>query len=217
MQNPAEKIRGQACGIPFDELRALSDEELFVHLGHEDADAVAVLYQRYRRLVFAVALQILRDEGEAEDVLQNVFVDIYKTSLRYDPSRGSVRVWVLQFAYHRSFRRRRQLRSRQFYSTVELSEVEDSISVPSPAVSAVENRHFMKKALTVLGAPQKQVLELACYDGLSLRDIAEATGEKLSNVRHHYYRGLEILRARLSLRKEKEVSGSRKEAPDATT
>jgi RNA polymerase sigma-70 factor (ECF subfamily) len=217
MGNPPEKFRGTTCGVSFEELRALSDEDLFVHLGHADADAVAVLYQRYRRLVFAVALQVLRDEGEAEDVLQNVFVDLYKTPLRYDPSRGSVRIWVLQFAYHRSFRRRRQLKSRHFYSTVEISEVQDSITITSPAVSAVENRHFMNKVLTVLGASQKQVLELACYDGLSLRDIADATGEKLANVRHHYYRGLQVLRARLNLRKEEEGPGSRKEAPDATT
>jgi hypothetical protein len=72
--------------VSFEELRSLSDEDLFVHLAHEDADAVALLYQRYRRLVFAVAFQVLRDQGEAEDVVQNVFVDLYKINLRYDPA-----------------------------------------------------------------------------------------------------------------------------------
>jgi hypothetical protein len=82
MWNSERTPRGATCGVSFEDLRSLSDEDLFHHLAHEDADAVALLYQRYRRLVFAVAFQVLRDQGEAEDVVQNVFVDLYKTNLR---------------------------------------------------------------------------------------------------------------------------------------
>jgi RNA polymerase sigma-70 factor (ECF subfamily) len=217
MGNVEKPACGATCGVSFDDLLGLSDEELFVHLGHQDADAVAVLYQRYKRLVFAVASQILRDDGEAEDVLQNVFVDIFKTNLRYDPARGTVKMWILQFAYHRSFRRRRQLKSRHFYSSVELSEVHDSLAAMSFAITEVENKHFTGKVLKTLGGAQKRVLELACQDGMSLQDIAAATGEKIENVRHHYYRGLQVLRAKFRVSKEVKMSGPRKEASDATT
>ena len=213
LQNPPY---GATCGVSFEDLRGLSDEDLFVHLGHQDADAVAVLYQRYRRLVFAVASQILRDDGEAEDLLQNVFVDIFKTNLRYDSARGSVKMWILQFAYHRSFRRKRQLKSRQFYNSVEISEVHDLIPMSSVAVADIENKHFTVKALKTLAGSQKRVLELHCQDGMSLRDIAAATGEKIENVRHHYYRGLQTLRAKFRVSKELKMSGARKEATDGT-
>jgi RNA polymerase sigma-70 factor (ECF subfamily) len=217
MWNSKRTPRGATCGVSFEDLRSLSDEDLFHHLAHEDADAVALLYQRYRRLVFAVAFQVLRDQGEAEDVVQNVFVDLYKTNLRYDPSRGTVKIWILQFAYHRSFRQKRRLKACQFYTTVELSEIQDSIPIESPLVADVENRQLVAKACEALGDSQKQVIEMACYEGLSLRDIAEATGKKLANVRHHYYRGLRTLRAHLRLQKEGEVPRRQKEAPDATT
>jgi RNA polymerase sigma-70 factor (ECF subfamily) len=216
MWNSEKAPRGATCGVSFEDLCSLSDEELFCHLGHEDADAVALLYQRYRRLVFAVAFQILRDQGEAEDVVQNVFVDLYKTSLRYDPARGTVKIWILQFAYHRSFRQLRRLKACQFYTTVELSQIQDSIPTDSPLVADVENRQLVAKACEALGDSQKQVIEMVCYEGLSLRDIAEATGKKLANVRHHYYRGLQTLRTHLRLRKESDVSRRQKEAPDAT-
>jgi RNA polymerase sigma-70 factor, ECF subfamily len=216
MGNLGNASCGATCGVSFDDLRGLSDEDLLVHLGHQDADAVAVLFERYRRLVFSVASQILRDDGEAEDVLQNVFVDIFKTNLRYDPARGTVKMWILQFVYHRSFRRRRQLKARHFYTTVELSEVHDVLAMTDLAVADVENKHLTRKALKTLGGAQKRVLELAC-DGMSLRDIATATGEKIENVRHHYYRGLQTLRAKFKVSKEVKISGPRKEATDATT
>lgn len=214
LEKPAS---GATCGISFEDLRGLSDEELFVHLGHQDADALAVLYQRYRRLVFAVASQILRDDGEAEDVLQNVFVDIFRTSLRYGPARGTVKMWILQFAYHRSFRQRRQLKCRHFYSNVEISEVLDTLTITSLAVTDIENKHFTRKALETLGGAQKRVLQMACQDGLSLRDIAGVTGEKIENVRHHYYRGLQTLRAKFRVSRDLKLSGPRKEVTDATT
>jgi RNA polymerase sigma-70 factor (ECF subfamily) len=209
------KSGGTTCGISLSQLRDLSDEELLEHLGHQDADALALLYQRYRRLVFTVAFQILRDRGEAEDLVQNVFVDVYKTPLRYDPERGSVKVWILQFAYHRSFRRKRQLASRHFYTALELSEVQDTVSTSSAALANVENERVMAKAFETLGESQRQVIEMACYEGLSLRDIADATGKNLGNVRHHYYRGLQTLRERLN-GKEPKVARRRKEPSDAT-
>jgi len=204
---------GSTCGISFENLRCLSDEELFAHLEHEDPDAVAVLYQRYKRLVFAVALKILRDDGEAEDVVQNVFVDIVRTTLRYDPSRGTVKIWILQFAYHRSFRRRRQLTSRHFYSNVGLSEIQNDITASNPVTSEVENRHLLSKALSSLKGSQRHVLELASRDDLSLRDIAKVTGETLGNIRHHYYRGLQTLRARLIGRTDVQIPPTEEGGP----
>jgi len=203
------------CLYSFERLSRLADEELLEHVEHRDADAIAVLYQRYCRLVFGVAYRVLRDRGEAEDVVQNVFVDLYKTSLRFDPARGTAKVWILQFAYSRSFRRKRQLSCRHFYSTVDIAEVQESLPLNASRAEAVENRHAVSSALAVLAEPQRQVLQLAS-EGHTLRDIAEQTGEKLSNVRHHYYRGLAKLRLHFGIAGEG-AARQRKEAADATT
>jgi RNA polymerase sigma-70 factor (ECF subfamily) len=203
------------CLYSFERLSRLADEELLVHVEHRDADAVAVLYQRYRRLVFGVAYRVLHDRGEAEDVVQNVFVDLYKTSLRFDSARGTAKIWILQFAYSRSFRRKRQLSCRRFYSTVDIAEVQESLPVTASTAEIVENSHAVSSALQVLGEPQRHVLQLAS-EGHTLRDIAERTGERLSNVRHHYYRGLAKLRVHFGVAQEG-AAQQRKEAADATT
>ena len=71
MWKPWNPSKGASCGASFDALLRLSDEELFVHVQHEDGDAIAILYERYRRLVRRIALQVLGDEGEAEDTVQS--------------------------------------------------------------------------------------------------------------------------------------------------
>lgn len=218
----SSRSRGRTCATPtatacrfsFDDLTVLSDEDLLSHLDHRHADAVAVLYQRYRRLVFSVALQILGDYGESEDVVQNVFLDIYRTSLRFDPERGTVKMWVLQFAYSRSFRRRQQLVTRKFYSSVDISEVENSLAAEASNNQSIENTCAVGSALENLGGEQKRVVELVSQ-GHSLRDIAEATGQKLANVRHHYYRGLAKLR--MQFRQRGERSRQSEEAADVIT
>jgi RNA polymerase sigma-70 factor (ECF subfamily) len=208
--------RGSSCGLSFDELRVLPDEELFSHLEHHDGDALAVLYQRFRRLVYGVSLRILRDQGEAEDIVQQVFVDIYNTTLRYDPNRGTVRVWILQFAYHRSLRRKRQLQIRHFYNHIELSDAGESLIVQTNVLAGVENRQLATAALQALNGSQKVVIELACYEGHSLREISEITGETLANIRHYYYRGLKKLRQHLTLERSQREKRGREAADDGS-
>src|SRR5215468_2967035 len=79
-------------------------------------DALGVLFDRYYRLIFDVAKRILRDRGEAEDLMQDVFIEVYRKADLYDSSRGSVKTWLLQYAYHRSFNRRKYLALRSFYN-----------------------------------------------------------------------------------------------------
>jgi RNA polymerase sigma-70 factor (ECF subfamily) len=160
-------------------------------------DALTVLFERYHSLVFNIAFKIVRDPGEAEDVMQNVFLEIYRAVARFDPAKGSTKVWLLQYAYHRAINRRQYLNARNFYTqkSVEdlgpfLSEEHSILGRYAPA----EVNRLLQQALATLGKPQKQVIELASYEGLSMNEIADRTGDSLSNVRHHYYRGLQKLR-----------------------
>jgi DNA-directed RNA polymerase specialized sigma24 family protein len=79
-------------------------------------DAFAAIVDRYQRLVFSVTVRIVKDEGEAEDVVQIVFLDIFRDVGKFDASRGTLKVWLLQYAYSRSMNRRQHLECRQFYS-----------------------------------------------------------------------------------------------------
>ena len=86
-------------------------------------DALAVLFERYQRLVFSIALKIVRDRGEAEDVTQNVFLEIYRSVAQFDPPKGTTKVWLLQYAYHRAFNRKQSLNARNFYDQESIADL----------------------------------------------------------------------------------------------
>src|SRR5258708_2947574 len=79
----------EPCGLAYRVLQRLTDEELMRHLRGGHHDALTVLFDRYHRLVLKVALSIVRDSGEAQDVVQEVFLQVYRTVVRFDPARGS--------------------------------------------------------------------------------------------------------------------------------
>src|SRR5256885_9621293 len=104
-----------------------ADADLLAEMHMPDSEALSALCGRYPRLVHRVAAAILRDEGEAEDVTQEVFLEVYRKSPLYEPSRGAVRVWLLQYAYRQSLRRRAVLRRRAAYGCEPLDGVEPPI------------------------------------------------------------------------------------------
>jgi RNA polymerase sigma-70 factor, ECF subfamily len=182
----------------FSQLKLLTDDQLMVRLQEGVGDALAVLFERYQRLVFSIALKIVRDRGEAEDVTQNVFLEIYRSVAQFDPQKGTLKIWLLQFAYHRAFNRKQYLNTRNFYnqeSEEDLDAFSRSEFLTSGRYARVELRLLLQEGLASLGESQKRVVELASYDGLSMQEIADKTGNSLSNVRHHYYRGLQKLRS----------------------
>jgi RNA polymerase sigma-70 factor, ECF subfamily len=178
------------------QLQHLSDEQLMVCLQGGQGDALAVLFDRYQKLVLSIALRIVRDPGEAEDVTQTVFLDVYRAVAQFDPGKGNTKVWLMQYAYHRAINRRQHLQGREFYKNTELEELDTQ---PMEAhqtfgLSAPETKALVRQSMDALSDVQKSVIEMACYEGLSMREIAERTGESFVSVRHHYYRGLQKLR-----------------------
>ena len=106
----------------WEELPRLSDAQVIACLQGGQKDALAVLFDRYQKLVLSIALKIVRDRGEAEEVTQTVFLDIYRAVAQFDPRKGSTKVWLMQYAYHRAINRRQHLRGRDFYQNTELEE-----------------------------------------------------------------------------------------------
>lgn len=205
MTNPSfSQPRGR---IPYSELQTLSDERLVQEIHSGNADAFAVVFKRFHRLVHVTALNILRDAGEAEDMTQTVFLEIYRRLGQFDPARGTLKVWLLQFAYSRSMHRRNYLFVRRFHSQVELSTVEEQDGHWSPSrLQPQERARLTNEVIAVLPSPQRETIEMHFFEGLTLKEIARRRNENLSNVRHHYYRGLERLRFYLESSVQRELA-----------
>jgi len=181
----------------YAELALHSDEALMAHLQEGHHDALAVLFDRYHRLALKVALRILRDTGEAEDLVQSVFLEILRCAAQFNPARGSAKVWILQYVYHRGFNRRQYLNLRGIYLPPERPAParKDAITNYSKSPDALISSRTVEQALRHLNKLQRKTLEMAFYEGLTMHEIAESTGESFDSVRHYYYRGLEKLRS----------------------
>jgi RNA polymerase sigma-70 factor (ECF subfamily) len=168
------------------------------HLRAGCNDALAILFDRYNRLVLSIALKIVRDPGEAEDVMQTVFLEIFLSVAQFDAAKGTTKVWILQYAYHRAINHRKRLNARNFYSQTDLEGVENRLHKTASTLDNLtqdELKHLLRQGLVTLSSAQKRVIELASSNGLSMKEIAGKTGDSLVNVRHHYYRGLQKLRS----------------------
>ena len=179
------------------ERRVPTDEEVMARLQNHDSAALEVLFDRYARLVFRIARGVLRDVGEAEDVVQEAFIHLFKKCALFDPSKGSAKNWILQTALHRALDRKAHLARRGFYVGTEVGVVGDTLLGNTDVereVGSRLNRLRLEKAFAELPENQRATLELFYFEGLDLREISAKLNEPLGNTRHHFYRGLERLR-----------------------
>jgi RNA polymerase sigma-70 factor (ECF subfamily) len=182
---------------------------VMAHLVAGHGDAVAVLLDRYVRLVTSIAYKIVRDQSESEDVAQEVFVDLCRTAAQFDPCKGTAKMWIIRTAYRRSLTRRRNLKIRDERFP---AGIEDILNLPNGADSGVgmrlslyESQRLVRQLLGQLDSAQRVILELVFFHGLTLRDVAANTGTTLESVRHRYYRSIEKLRRLI----EEERAGER--------
>jgi RNA polymerase sigma-70 factor (ECF subfamily) len=174
-------------------LNACSDERLAsVFLtGHHDA--LAVLFDRYNRLAYSIAVRIVKDESEAEDIVQTVFLDISRAMGNFNPERGSLKVWLLQYAYHRALHRKRHLMANRFYSWVELEDAQHESYTP-PVSEALERAQLLQKLLEQTTTQRRSILELTYCEGLTANEVSVRLGLSVNVVRHELYRALSELR-----------------------
>jgi len=182
-------------------LGILSDEELLRLVVKGSAESVGALFRRHGRAVLQVVWRVLRDESEAADVRQDVFLYIFEKARLFDPSKGSGSSWIMQVAYHRAIDRRRYLTSRQHYVAPLFDEQQSSIGAAPPSTDVIDGKAILDHLRATLSAEQRETLELHLFEGYSLREIAERSGQSLGNVRHHYYRALDRLRKHFFPRK----------------
>jgi len=191
------------CAPGVAQAQESTDEEIMARLKAGDANVLGVLFDRYSRLVLDIALHILHDRGEAEEIVQEVFLFLYQKAKLFDASKGRAKSWIVAVTRYQSLDRRSYLDRRGFYAgTVAfLDDILASASDLEREVQARISRAQLEKAFQRLPEKQRRALELYYFEGLELREISEKLNEPLGNVRHHYYRGMEQLRRSAIVRK----------------
>ena len=197
-QPVAPKTATSVFSGPLLGMRDWTDEDVMEQMREGNPNALPILFDRFHRLVLKVALRILRDPGETEDIMQDIFLEIFRKAGQFDPAKGSTKTWILQYAYHRSLSRRQYLALRNFYDRHQASELDviesNRVDVSWRGLTFQEWGRVIQQGLATLNEKQRTTIELCCFQGLLLSEIAERTKESLPNVRHHYYRGLQALR-----------------------
>lgn len=190
--NDGPSAETMAAHIPWEKR---TDEDLLFQVGGGSKEALSNLFQRHARQVFNVARRILRDDAEAEDLLQDCFLFLSQKAKTFDRKKSSAISWIIQMAYHRAIDRRRFLTFRQHYNSQELDEDRQHANAGQISINDVAARALLGKLRDNLSEEQRQTLELHFFEGYTFHEIAERTGQAFGNVRHHYYRGLEKLRS----------------------
>ena len=180
-----------------------SDEVLLSNVAGGDQQALGCLFERYGRLLRSIAARILGDCSEAEDLVQDLFLFIHRKSVIFDGSKSSARSWIVQMAYHRAISRRRYLVTRQFYTHRQIEGISEQVVAAATtendySAEAVLGRNGLEKVMEALTDDQRETLQLHFFEGYTLAEISDKLGQPHGNVRHHYYRGLALLRKQMS-------------------
>jgi RNA polymerase sigma-70 factor (ECF subfamily) len=179
------------------ELARADEQDLMKAVAEADPSALAVLHDRHAPIVFAVCLRILRDASEAEEVLEDAFLQLWERAAQYDPARGSVVAYLLTLARSRAAERVRRRARRERILRALPPDVAEGPLAPLQHSLVSERRARVRAALDALPPAQRESLELAFLDGLTHLEIAERLGEPLGTVKTRIRAGLARLRAPL--------------------
>ena len=160
-----------------------------------DGEAFRRFYDRYAALVFTFAIRLLSSRSDAEDLLQEVFLQVWRQAQSYSPERGSPEAWLITMTRSRAIDKLRSIRRRDMspLSPDEPARLEGSMPV-EPPTQALEAKLMLQGVLTKLPEEQRAVLELAYFDGLTQSEIAARLREPLGTVKTRMRAGLERLR-----------------------
>lgn len=180
-------------------LRASDDLAIVRRMVAGEPEALAELYDRFAPLVLAVARRILGAAGDAEEVLQEAFLQVWNQAERYDAGRSSVSTWLVLIARTRALDRLRSRGARDRTAAAAAAEPPppDTSSRLDEHVLHRERRRRVKEVLSAIPEEQRRVLELAFYEGLSQSEISTRTGTPLGTVKTRALLGMKKLREAL--------------------
>ncbi len=197
LPNPASKPTERA--LQTVDLSGARDRELVRRVVDGDEDAFRGLFRRYGPTALAVARRIVRQPFLAEEIVQEVFLAVWRNPGGYDPQRGSVKAWLMGMTHHRAVDavRREEANRRRTEEAVPETDVEDPAVVVVEELGLPEERRAVRSALDALPPEQRQVIELMYYRGLPQSKIAETLELPLGTVKSRTLLGMRKLRTSL--------------------
>ena len=193
-------VKGEAADVSCREVQASpqepSDNELIARIARDDREALALLFRRYGRLVWTVGKRIVRDEAEADDLLQDVFMLIARRAAVIDPSKGSIRSMIVHITYQHAVSRRRYLTLRRppEQADEQVAQIAAPFRAYEDSLEARFGKERLRKAFDEMSDDQRATFQLFFFEGHNLEEIAVRLGQSVGQVKHHYYRGLARLR-----------------------
>ena len=176
------------------------DQAVIQQIVNGDHGALGALYDLHGRTVYTLALRIVGDPAEAEEVVQDVFVQVWRGAVRYDQGRATVAGWLLMMARSRAIDRVRARQSRPIgdgSGEVTIARLADAAAGPEARVISGQAIERLKAALQELPKSMRAAIELAYYEGLTQSAIAERLGEPLGTVKTRMRTALQKLRSTL--------------------
>jgi RNA polymerase sigma-70 factor, ECF subfamily len=182
------------------DIRNLADEEAMQLVGDGNARAFELIYDRHGGAAFSLAYRMIGNRVSAEDVTQEAFLSIWRSRLRYDQSRGSVRTWVLGIVHHRAIDalRRGSVHDRRRETLDGVEERHEAPGRTEVEAARREEARSVRTALETLPDEQRRTIELAYFGGFSHSQIAELLGEPIGTVKGRMRLGLDKLRRQLA-------------------
>ena len=178
-------------------ISSVPDEALMKAVSRRRYDALAELYDRHGKRLRATIDGVVHEEGEADDVLQEIFIQIWEEAARYSPQAGKPLGWMVTIARRRAIdrlrRRQAYSRARERYQKRVTQETSHSTRQADEVFMLNDLRHFLKECMRILPRLQREALELAFFKGLSHREIAAATHAPLGTVKTRLELGLQKL------------------------
>jgi RNA polymerase sigma-70 factor (ECF subfamily) len=176
----------------------LSDEALLAQIARGDEAALGAFYDRFGRIVYGLALRVVRNAQLAEEATQEAFFAVWRTADEYRASRGSARAWLLTIAHHRAVDRVRYEQRRVVVNEPldETTQAQIREIVPSAEDEAwvVFERERLVRALAQIPDAERELIELAYFDGYTQTQLAERLGLPLGTVKRRTFNGLRRLR-----------------------
>jgi RNA polymerase sigma-70 factor (ECF subfamily) len=178
-------------------MKSMDDRELLRRIARRDEEALVQLYDRYAHILYGVAYRVVRRKDNAEDILQEVFLQVWNRAETYNPVIGIPSVWLIKIARNRAidYRRSREFQDRQ--RDVEFGEtlgLADPSPDPMRLVQTTQASALMRKALDRLPVDQRQLIELAYYEGYTQSELSKKLSMPLGTVKTRMRTGLFALR-----------------------
>lgn len=179
-----------------------TDVELLKAVARGDEQALAEIYDRYRIILFGLLVRILNSREEAEDVLQEVFLQVWRRAADFDEKRGRPFTWLVTLARSRGIDRLRSLAARERVAQAGTREASEMVSDAATDAFRSEQRGLVNSALAQLPEEQKRTLIMAYFDGLTQSEIAAIIGAPLGTVKTRMRTGMIRLRELLAGKNE---------------